>query len=224
MFTESPTFKPQVRLPPRCISHDCQRHGTTTLFAALNALDGTVIGRNMQRHRLDCYRTVWIPAPMRPPKRSYTPFRLSLAEQVTVLPSEHAPQLAFRRFELTISFGAQIFACRTERRRLPSVAPLRRFFQGPSDHCRTVALEDIPIKIEGIAIPSHISRPFSAASAAALPHLPTSHSEKLKGVVGRTRPLISSWPIQQQSVLEAYTPASAVTWIAMCSKRPAIIQ
>jgi hypothetical protein len=83
MFTESPTFKPQVRLPPRCISHDCQRHGTTTLFAALNALDGTVIGRNMQRHRLDCYRTVSIPAPMRPPKRSYTPFRLSLAEQVT---------------------------------------------------------------------------------------------------------------------------------------------
>ena len=27
------------------------RHGTTTLFAALNVLDGTVIGRNMQRHR-----------------------------------------------------------------------------------------------------------------------------------------------------------------------------
>jgi transposase len=28
-----------------------KRHGTTTLFAALNILDGTVIGRNMQRHR-----------------------------------------------------------------------------------------------------------------------------------------------------------------------------
>jgi hypothetical protein len=26
-------------------------HGTTTLFAALNVLDGTIIGRNMQRHR-----------------------------------------------------------------------------------------------------------------------------------------------------------------------------
>src|SRR5436189_2741463 len=26
-------------------------HGTTTLFAALNVLDGTVIGRNMQHHR-----------------------------------------------------------------------------------------------------------------------------------------------------------------------------
>jgi hypothetical protein len=31
-------------------THDYVRHGTTTLFAALNVLDGTVIGRNMQRH------------------------------------------------------------------------------------------------------------------------------------------------------------------------------
>jgi transposase len=37
----------------RCgtMTHDYKRHGTTTLFAALNLLDGTVIGRNMQRHR-----------------------------------------------------------------------------------------------------------------------------------------------------------------------------
>jgi transposase len=33
------------------MTHDYIRHGTTTLFAALNILDGTVIGRNMQRHR-----------------------------------------------------------------------------------------------------------------------------------------------------------------------------
>ncbi|ANK81856.1 MAG: DDE endonuclease [Rhizobiales bacterium NRL2] len=41
------------------MTHDYKRHGTTTLFAALNSLprtrsgvlDGTVIGRNMQRHR-----------------------------------------------------------------------------------------------------------------------------------------------------------------------------
>src|SRR3546814_21451 len=33
------------------ISHDYKRNGTTTLFAALNVLDGSVIGRNMQRHR-----------------------------------------------------------------------------------------------------------------------------------------------------------------------------
>ena len=33
------------------MTHDYKRHGTTTLFAALNVLDGTIIGRNMQRHR-----------------------------------------------------------------------------------------------------------------------------------------------------------------------------
>jgi hypothetical protein len=33
------------------MADDYKRHGTTTLFAALNLLDGTVIGRNMQRHR-----------------------------------------------------------------------------------------------------------------------------------------------------------------------------
>src|SRR6187402_864504 len=33
------------------LTHDYRRHGTTTLFAALNILDGTVIGRCMQRHR-----------------------------------------------------------------------------------------------------------------------------------------------------------------------------
>ena len=33
------------------MTHDYKRHGTTTLFAALNILDGSVIGRNMKRHR-----------------------------------------------------------------------------------------------------------------------------------------------------------------------------
>ena len=33
------------------MTHDYKRNGTTTLFAALNGLDGTVIGRCMQRHR-----------------------------------------------------------------------------------------------------------------------------------------------------------------------------
>jgi transposase len=39
--------------PGRCatMTHDYERHGTTTLFAALNILDGTVLGRCMQRHR-----------------------------------------------------------------------------------------------------------------------------------------------------------------------------
>ena len=37
----------------RCgtMTHDYKRNGTTTLFAALNVLDGKVIGRCMQRHR-----------------------------------------------------------------------------------------------------------------------------------------------------------------------------
>jgi transposase len=37
----------------RCgtMTHDYKRDGTTTLFAALNVLDGTVLGRCMQRHR-----------------------------------------------------------------------------------------------------------------------------------------------------------------------------
>lgn len=33
------------------MTHDYKRHGTTTLFAALNVLDGTAIAQNMQRHR-----------------------------------------------------------------------------------------------------------------------------------------------------------------------------
>ena len=33
------------------MTHDCKRHGTTTLFAALNVLTGEAFGRNMQRHR-----------------------------------------------------------------------------------------------------------------------------------------------------------------------------
>jgi transposase len=36
---------------PETRTHDYRRCGTTTLFAALNVLDGTVISRNMQRHR-----------------------------------------------------------------------------------------------------------------------------------------------------------------------------
>ena len=34
------------------MTHDYKRNGTTTLFAALNVLDGAVIGKNMQRHPL----------------------------------------------------------------------------------------------------------------------------------------------------------------------------
>ena len=39
--------------PGKCgtMTHDYKRNGTTTLFAALNVLNGTVIAKNMQRHR-----------------------------------------------------------------------------------------------------------------------------------------------------------------------------
>ena len=33
------------------MTHDYKRHGTTTLFAPLNVLEGKVIGRCMQRHQ-----------------------------------------------------------------------------------------------------------------------------------------------------------------------------
>jgi hypothetical protein len=33
------------------MTNDYKRHGTTTLFAALNMLDGTVVGECMTRHR-----------------------------------------------------------------------------------------------------------------------------------------------------------------------------
>ena len=51
------------------MTHDYKRHGTTTLFAALNILDGTVVGHNMQRHlrqefnrflNTDAKNRVWI--------------------------------------------------------------------------------------------------------------------------------------------------------------------
>jgi hypothetical protein len=38
------------------VTSDYKRHGTTTLFAALNALDGTVIGSCMDQHRQEEFR------------------------------------------------------------------------------------------------------------------------------------------------------------------------
>jgi hypothetical protein len=39
------------------MTYDHKRHGTTTLFAALNVLDGTIIGHNMKRDIADDDRT-----------------------------------------------------------------------------------------------------------------------------------------------------------------------
>lgn len=47
------TQKSLPMYPGRCgtLTHDYKRHGTTTLFAALNVMDGTVVGSCMQHHR-----------------------------------------------------------------------------------------------------------------------------------------------------------------------------
>lgn len=42
---------PLKRGRAQTMTHDYKRHGTTTLFAALNTLDGSLIGQCMQRHR-----------------------------------------------------------------------------------------------------------------------------------------------------------------------------
>jgi len=42
---------PMTRGRAGTLTHDYKRHGTTTLFAALDVLDGQVLGRCMQRHR-----------------------------------------------------------------------------------------------------------------------------------------------------------------------------
>ena len=42
---------PMTEGRPATMTHDYKRNGTTTLFAALNTLDGTVIGRHSKRHR-----------------------------------------------------------------------------------------------------------------------------------------------------------------------------
>ena len=41
---------------PGRMTHDYKRHGTTTLFAALNVLEGTVIGSCHGRRRRACHR------------------------------------------------------------------------------------------------------------------------------------------------------------------------
>src|SRR4051812_23845204 len=50
-----PSSRPNPGLPlkpGRCgtMTHDYKCHGTTTLFAAFNVLDGVVLGRCMQKH------------------------------------------------------------------------------------------------------------------------------------------------------------------------------
>jgi hypothetical protein len=52
------------------MTHDYKRHGTTTLFAGLSVLDGTVIGRCMQRHRHSDSSASSTPSSVRSPPAS----------------------------------------------------------------------------------------------------------------------------------------------------------
>jgi transposase len=52
------------------LTHDYKRNGTTTLFAALNVLDGSVISRYMQRHRHSCASSTPSSTPCRPASSS----------------------------------------------------------------------------------------------------------------------------------------------------------
>jgi len=78
------------------LTHDYKRHGTTTLFAALDVLEGKVIGRCMQRHRhqefirflnaIECH-----PGQLRRPQTSQGD-RLALSP-----PARHLPLYANQR-------------------------------------------------------------------------------------------------------------------------------
>ena len=57
-YIETSMFGPEYRDNGRAgtMTHDYKRHGTTTLFAALNVLEGTVIGSCLARHRHQEFR------------------------------------------------------------------------------------------------------------------------------------------------------------------------
>lgn len=66
----------------QAMTHDYKRHGTTTLFAALNVLDGQVIGQCQQRASISrssarsmCHHTrnQWTPAEVHTSIRTATP-------------------------------------------------------------------------------------------------------------------------------------------------------
>jgi len=62
------------------MTHDHKRNGTTTLFAALNTLDGTVVGRCMPRHTHKEFLRFLTPSSARSrPARWSTPFSTTMA-------------------------------------------------------------------------------------------------------------------------------------------------
>ena len=64
---------PMKRGRAHTMTHDYKRHGTTTLFAALNTLDGTVMATCMERHRHQEWLKSYVSSiAKRPPTNSFT--------------------------------------------------------------------------------------------------------------------------------------------------------
>ena len=118
--------------PGKCgtMTHDYKRNGTTTLFAALNILDGTVIGRCMRRHRhQECSSASSIPSSaLFRPEKSSTP-------SSTTTPPTNSPR--FSNGSPIIRAGRSI----SHRHRLPGSMRSRASLQPtPSDVCIAQAL------------------------------------------------------------------------------------
>jgi transposase len=86
------------------MTHDYKRNGATTLFAAMNGLDGTVIGRNMQRHRHQELIRFLKPSSARSP-----PARPSMRSSTTTPPqAPRGPKMAGAPSALDIPLHADL--------------------------------------------------------------------------------------------------------------------
>ena len=66
---------------PATMTHDYKRNGTTTLFAAMNILDGTAIGCHSDRHRRQEFIALHNEKEAKPFKWTASPDRLIAARQ-----------------------------------------------------------------------------------------------------------------------------------------------
>ena len=82
------------------MTHDYKRHGTTTLFAALNVLDGTLIAQNMQRHRHQEFDSASSTASSARCRRT-RPSTSSSATSVRLSQEGQGPSLARPAFKMT---------------------------------------------------------------------------------------------------------------------------
>src|SRR3989454_799377 len=128
----------------RCgtMTHDYVRHGTTTLFAALNVLDGTVIGSCFDRHRHEEFLKF-----LRQVDRN-TPDGMELHLIVDNYSTHKHPKVKqwikrHKRFHLhfipTSSSWLNLVECAFRRSRTPVPIQIGHSFQLMSDSCRSEA-------------------------------------------------------------------------------------